>query len=90
MIVRDNVYGTRDEDAARRDFSINCLYYDVRDFSVIDFANGLEDLSARQIRLLGDRSRYREDPVRILRALRFARSLNLNWPPRPGGYRTHG
>lgn len=82
MIVRDNVYGTRDEDAARRDFSINCLYYDVRDFSVIDFANGLEDLSARQIRLLGDpESRYREDPVRILRALRFAAKLEFELAP---------
>jgi poly(A) polymerase len=78
MIVRDNVYGTRDEDAARRDFSINCLYYEIRNFSVIDFADGIADLENGQIRLLGDaESRYREDPVRILRAARFAAKLGF-------------
>ncbi|MEM7405759.1 MAG: polynucleotide adenylyltransferase PcnB [Pseudomonadota bacterium] len=78
MIVRDNVYGTRDEDAARRDFSINCLYYDIRDFSVVDFADGVDDLEHGIIRMLGEpESRYREDPVRILRALRFAAKLDF-------------
>ena len=54
MILRDNVYGTRDQDAVRRDFTVNCLYYDVRDFSVIDFASGVDDLNARLIRVMGD------------------------------------
>lgn len=78
MILRDNVYGTRDEDAARRDLSINALYYDIRDFSVIDFANGVADLEQGLIRMIGDpKARYREDPVRVLRALRFAAKLDF-------------
>ena len=78
LILRDNVYGTRDEDAMRRDFSVNCLYYDVRDFSVIDFAEGMADLEARLIRMIGEPTlRYREDPVRILRAARFAAKLDF-------------
>jgi len=79
MILRDNVYGTRDQDAVRRDFTVNCLYYDVRDFSVIDFASGVDDLNARLIRVMGDPvTRYREDPVRILRAARFAAKLDFD------------
>ena len=79
MILRDNVYGTRDQDAVRRDFTVNCLYYDVRDFSVIDFAGGVDDLNARLIRIMGDPvTRYREDPVRILRAARFAAKLDFD------------
>jgi poly(A) polymerase len=78
MILRDNVYGTLEEDAQRRDFTINALYYDVGDFSVIDFANGMTDLSHGVIRLLGDaESRFREDPVRLLRAVRFAAKLGF-------------
>jgi poly(A) polymerase len=78
MIVRDNVYGSRDEDAARRDLSINCLYYDIRDFSIVDFADGMQDLHDGIIRILGDPvERYREDPVRILRVLRFAAKLDF-------------
>jgi poly(A) polymerase len=78
MILRDNVYGNRDEDALRRDFSVNCLYYDLRDFSVIDFAGGVEDLDARLIRMVGDPvQRYTEDPVRVLRAVRFAAKLGF-------------
>jgi poly(A) polymerase len=78
MIMRDNVYGTLEEDAVRRDFTINCLYYDLRDFSVVDFAGGVEDLNNRLIRMMGDPVvRYREDPVRILRAARFAAKLGF-------------
>ena len=77
-IVRDNVYGTFEEDAARRDFTINALYYDIRDFSVVDAAGGLEDLEAGVIRLIGDsETRLREDPVRMLRAIRFAAKLGF-------------
>ena len=78
MLVRDNVYGTLEEDAQRRDFTINALYYSAEDFSVIDFAGGMEDLENGVIRLLGDaENRYREDPVRLLRAVRFAAKLGF-------------
>lgn len=78
MILRDNVYGTLEEDAQRRDFTINALYYDIGDFSVVDFANGMSDLEHGVIRLLGDvESRFREDPVRLLRAVRFAAKLGF-------------
>jgi poly(A) polymerase len=78
MILRDNVYGTLEEDAQRRDFTINALYYNIDDFSVVDFANGMSDLQQGVIRLLGDvESRYREDPVRLLRAIRFAAKLGF-------------
>ncbi|MCG7900358.1 MAG: polynucleotide adenylyltransferase PcnB [Candidatus Thiodiazotropha lotti] len=78
MILRDNVYGTLEEDAQRRDFTINALYYNIDDFSVVDFANGMVDLQQGVIRLLGDvESRYREDPVRLLRAIRFAAKLGF-------------
>lgn len=82
MILRDNVYGSIDEDAARRDLTINALYYTPADFCVYDFAGGLEDLEARRIRLIGDPAqRYREDPVRMLRALRFAAKLDFDLAP---------
>jgi len=76
MIVRDNLYGTREEDALRRDFSVNGLYYNIADFSVIDYAGGLDDLRAGRLRLIGDdpEKRYREDPVRMLRAIRLPAS----------------
>ena len=78
MLVRDNVYGTLEEDAQRRDFTINALYYSAEDFSVVDFAGGMEDLENGVIRLLGDaENRYREDPVRLLRAVRFAAKLGF-------------
>lgn len=78
MLVRDNVYGTMQEDAFRRDFTVNALYYTVKDFSVIDYADGLNDLAERKLRLIGDPSaRYREDPVRILRAIRLSCKLDL-------------
>jgi len=78
MLVRDNVYGTMLDDAFRRDFTINALYYTVKDFSVIDYTNGLQDLADRKLRLIGEPdARYREDPVRILRAIRLSCKLNL-------------
>ncbi|MDO6706488.1 polynucleotide adenylyltransferase PcnB [Photobacterium sp. 1_MG-2023] len=78
MLLRDNVYGTIDEDAERRDFSINALYYNIRDFTVADYANGVNDLQNRLVRLIGDpETRYREDPVRMLRAVRFAVKLDM-------------
>lgn len=77
-ILRDNVYGTLESDAWRRDFTINALYYDIRDFSVIDYTGGLDDLNAGVLRLIGEpEQRYREDPVRMLRAVRFAARLGF-------------
>jgi poly(A) polymerase len=77
-IVRDNVYGTIEEDAVRRDFTVNALYYDIADFSVRDYVGGYEDLMRRELRLIGDPvSRYREDPVRMLRAVRLAAKLDF-------------
>ncbi|WP_201098883.1 polynucleotide adenylyltransferase PcnB [Thiocystis minor] len=82
MIVRDNIYGTIAEDALRRDFTINALYYDIADFSLHDYANGLADLKAGQLRLIGDpEQRYREDPARMLRAVRFACKLGFAIEP---------
>ncbi len=78
-LLRDNVYGNMEEDAWRRDFTINGLYYSVEDFSIIDYVGGMEDLEQRLIRLIGDvETRYREDPVRMLRAIRFAAKLGFN------------
>ncbi|KFZ30351.1 poly(A) polymerase [Pseudidiomarina salinarum] len=78
MLTRDNVYGSIEEDAQRRDFTINALYYNIADFSIYDFANGMQDIEAGVIRMIGDaETRYREDPVRMLRAVRFATKLNM-------------
>lgn len=77
-ILRDNVYGTIEEDVLRRDFTINSLYYNIEDFSVVDFVGGMKDLNDGVIRLLGDpETRYREDAVRALRAVRFAAKLDF-------------
>jgi poly(A) polymerase len=77
-IMRDNVFGTLEQDAWRRDFTINALYYDIRDFSIIDYTGGIADLEAGKIRLIGDvETRYREDPVRMLRGIRFVGKLGL-------------
>jgi len=77
-ILRDNVYGTIDDDVWRRDFTVNALYYDIADFSVIDYVGGVEDLEKGVMRLIGDPDvRYREDPVRMLRAIRFAVKLGF-------------
>ncbi|MBV5308363.1 polynucleotide adenylyltransferase PcnB [Chromatium okenii] len=82
MIVRDNIYGTIEEDALRRDFTINALYYDISDFSVLDYAGGIADLQRGVLRLIGDpEQRYREDPVRMLRAVRFACKLGFTIDP---------
>ena len=81
-ILRDNIYGTVAEDAGRRDFRLNALYYDIRDFSVHDFVGGLQDLREGVVRLIGDpEMRYREDPVRMLRAVRFAVKLGFKLHP---------
>ncbi len=78
QLLRDNVYGTIEEDAERRDFTINALYYSVNGFYIRDFAGGLDAIKARRIELIGDpESRYREDPVRMLRAIRFATKLDM-------------
>jgi poly(A) polymerase len=75
-LLQDNIYGTIEEDVWRRDFTINALYYNIRDFSIIDYVGGMEDHKAGLIRLIGDAGeRFREDPVRMLRAVRFAVKL---------------
>lgn len=77
-ILRDNVYGDIDEDVWRRDFTVNALYYNISDYSIVDYVGGVEDIRQRQLRLIGDPAvRYREDPVRMLRAIRFATKLEL-------------
>ncbi|MGL5290370.1 MAG: polynucleotide adenylyltransferase PcnB [Vibrionaceae bacterium] len=81
-LLRDNVYGSIEEDAQRRDFTINALYYNIRDFSVRDYTGGLDDLNHGIIRLIGDPIlRYQEDPVRMLRALRFCAKLGMQMSP---------
>jgi len=78
QLLRDNVYGDLKSDALRRDFTINALYYTLKDFSIYDYTHGLEDINARQIRIIGDPvTRYKEDPVRLLRAVRFAAKLGF-------------
>ncbi len=82
MLLRDNVYGSIEEDAERRDFTINALYYNIADFSIHAFAGGLHDLEQKTLRMVGDPEvRYREDPVRMLRAVRFAGKLNMDIAP---------
>lgn len=78
MLLRDNVYGTLEDDAWRRDFSVNALYYNIADFSVVDYTGGMADLMAGRLRVIGDpQVRFREDPVRMLRAVRFAAKLGF-------------
>jgi len=78
-ILRDNVYGTIDDDVWRRDFTCNALYYSIADFSVWDYCNGFDDVKAKRLRLIGDpETRYREDPVRMLRAARFEAKLGFH------------
>ena len=78
-IVRDNVFGDLADDVWRRDFTANALYYDISDFSVIDFVGGFEDIQKKRLHLIGDaETRYREDPVRMLRALRFSAKLGFD------------
>ncbi|MCG6885980.1 MAG: polynucleotide adenylyltransferase PcnB [Proteobacteria bacterium] len=82
MILRDNVYGSLEEDAWRRDFTVNALYYNIADYSLVDYTGGLDDIQAGVLRVIGDaRTRILEDPVRMLRAARFAAKLNFQLEP---------
>jgi poly(A) polymerase len=82
MILRDNVYGSLEEDAFRRDFTINALYYDPHEGEILDFVSGLDDLDRRRLRFIGDPPvRIREDPVRALRAMRFQAKLECQMDP---------
>lgn len=77
-ILRDNTFGDIEDDALRRDFTANALYYDISDYSLLDYVGGLEDLENKQLKLIGDAdTRYQEDPVRMLRAIRFAAKLGF-------------
>jgi poly(A) polymerase len=81
-ILRDNVYGTLEEDAWRRDFTINALYYNIEDFSVVDYTGGMEDMATGLLRIIGEpEQRFREDPVRMLRAVRFAAKIGFRIDP---------
>jgi poly(A) polymerase len=82
LIRRDNTFGTPEEDAFRRDFTINALFYDIATFSIIDYVGGLRDLQDRVIRAIGDPDeRFLEDPVRMLRAVAFAERLGFSLDP---------
>jgi len=77
-ILRDNVFGTRDQDVHRRDFTVNALYYDINTNTVVDYVRGLDDIEAGRLRFIGDPfTRINEDPVRMLRAVRFKAKLGL-------------
>jgi poly(A) polymerase len=81
-ILRDNVYGTIDADVWRRDLTANALYYNIADFSIWDYVGGFEDVAARKLKLIGDpETRFREDPVRMLRAARFEAKLGFEIDP---------
>ena len=76
-VLRDNVWGPQDQDATRRDFTVNAMYYDPESQIVVDFHKGIQDAQKRVLRMIGDpATRYREDPVRIIRAVRFAAKLS--------------
>lgn len=82
MLTQDNVYGTIEQDAWRRDFSVNSLYYNIADQSIIDFTSGMQDIQKKVIRIIGDaNTRYHEDPVRMLRAVRFSAKLGFTIDP---------
>jgi poly(A) polymerase len=82
-VLRDNVWGTFEDDVFRRDFTCNALYYDIRDFSIRDYVGGVQDIKERKLRIMGEpEQRYREDPVRMLRAARFAAKLNFDIEPK--------
>jgi poly(A) polymerase len=81
-ILRDNLYGTIEEDVWRRDFTANALYYNIADFSIWDYVDGARDIESRTLRLIGDpETRFREDPVRLLRAARFEAKLGFHLDP---------
>src|SRR5918994_309968 len=82
LVQRDNAYGTPEEDAFRRDFTVNALFYDSSDRSIIDYVGGLQDLETRVIRSIGDPvERFQEDPVRMLRAVVLAERLGFDIDP---------
>jgi poly(A) polymerase len=81
-ILRDNIFGSQEEDASRRDFTVNALYYDPAAETIVDFHHGVADLQQKTLRMIGDpRARYREDPVRMLRAARLSAKLGLTLDP---------
>ncbi|MCW8936302.1 MAG: polynucleotide adenylyltransferase PcnB [Gammaproteobacteria bacterium] len=81
-ILRDNVYGQLEDDVWRRDFTVNALYYDIANFSIVDYTSAMNDVENKVLRLIGDpQTRYREDPVRMLRAIRFAAKLGFSIHP---------
>ena len=81
-VLRDNVFGTQEEDARRRDFTVNALYFDPATEQIVDYHGGLADLRKRVLRMIGDpETRYREDPVRMLRAVRLGAKLGLTLDP---------
>jgi poly(A) polymerase len=81
-LLRDNVYGTIEEDVWRRDFTVNALYYNIKDYSVVDYVGGMDDHKSASLRLIGNpKIRFREDPVRMLRAVRFAVKLGFELDP---------
>ena len=82
MLIRDNTFGTLEQDAWRRDFTINSLYYNIDDASIVDFTGGVQDVNQRLIRMIGNPVvRYQEDPVRMLRAIRFSAKLHFDIAP---------
>lgn len=84
-VLRDNVWGPQEEDATRRDFTVNAMYYDPQTQIVVDYHGGIQDAKKKLLRMIGDpATRYREDPVRIIRAVRFAAKLN------PLGFKLEG
>jgi poly(A) polymerase len=85
QLLRDNVFGTIEEDAERRDFTFNAMYFSAKDQSIIDFANGMASINEKKIELIGDpATRFREDPVRMIRAIRFSAKLGMTIPPEMG------
>ena len=81
-VLRDNVYGNQEEDATRRDFTVNALYYDPSTETIVDYHHGVADIQQKTLRMIGDpRTRYREDPVRMLRAVRLGAKLGLTIDP---------
>lgn len=81
-LLRDNVYGTIEQDVWRRDFTVNALYYNIKDYSVVDYVGGMDDHKAATLKLIGDpETRFREDPVRMIRAVRFAVKLSFGIDP---------
>lgn len=85
LLLRDNVYGSLEEDAERRDFTVNALYYTPKDFTLKAYGSGMNDLENKVLRIIGDpETRYREDPVRMMRAVRFAAKLGFSIEPRTG------